>query len=228
MYDSVQGSVVTACIHLQNWVCRKLKLRDLSYIDYAMRLSLRKWLCTSHFHRVMQNELFVFSSTLSHSSWYFRSQMSWALILDVQHEVLNSAQRISHKMISSIFILHLSVLLQRESIFSCVGDMHQSYDVVSWLVTAALHVYCWYNLLCVNMSEKLSLQQTFASKASTPRFVAVQDTCCQRVLAHKLSGHPTCCSSGISHADLTYTLRAIPWVRESGELSWAFRIDKLL
>ena len=30
-----------------------------------------------------------------------------------------------------------------------------------------------------------------------------------RVLAQKLSGHPTCCSSGISHAELTYTLRAI-------------------
>ncbi len=36
---------------------------------------------TSHFHKAVQNELFVLSSSFSHSSWCFRSQMSWALIL---------------------------------------------------------------------------------------------------------------------------------------------------
>ena len=44
-------------------------------------LALPHRLGTSHFHKAVQNELWVLSSSFSQSSWCFRSQMSWALIL---------------------------------------------------------------------------------------------------------------------------------------------------
>ena len=55
-------------------------------------------------------------------------------------------------MISSSVLLHGSVLLQRKSVFACVGDMHQSHDVISRLGSAALHdrneVYAAVLLVC--------------------------------------------------------------------------------
>ena len=56
--------------------------------ELSLTLNVMTWkcLCTSHFHKAVQNELFVFSSSFPHNSCYFRSQMSWALILHVQHD----------------------------------------------------------------------------------------------------------------------------------------------
>ena len=117
-------------------------------------------LCTSHFHKAVQNELFVFSSSFSHSSWCLRSQMSWALMLHVSHDTLTSAHCMEYSIwpSSSSLVSHVSVLLQRKSVFSNVSHMHQSHDIIPWFGSAALHDCGNFNVATVSRLHRRRLK----------------------------------------------------------------------
>ena len=95
-------------------------------IESHLDVMTQKCLNTSHFHREVQNELYVFASSVLPEFMILAKPD----VLSADPAFVNIITCRKYVQHCSTLTLHFSALLQGNSVFSNVGNMHQGHNVI--------------------------------------------------------------------------------------------------